>query len=1091
VPIGTLDTFVHRLYTAAGAPGGGQTDQELLARFAAQRDEAAFAALVGRYGRMVRAVCRNVLGNDADADESLQATFLMLARRAGELREPESLAGWLHAVAYRTALTVRRAAVRRRAREARVQPAAIPPGPAVEASWRELQSILDAEVQRLPEKLRSPFVLCCLEGCALREAARRLGWKPGTVSGRLYEARKLLRSRLARRGVSLSAVLCGLALAGRGARAALPAELAAETVRVSLRTAGGVWATGTAGRLAALVLTVAGALAVAIGVSLRSPEASAADPKPAAAKPAEPAARPRVDRFGDALPEGATARLGSRRFDHSWTCDKIVWAPDGKVIATSGGFTSARRLCLWDAATGKELHDIAAQGSVPSVAFTPLGESIWALESRGVLQWDVATGKELRRIPFPQGAWTLALSPGGDTLAVSGRDQVVHVIEVATGRPLRELAGLEARSLAFSPDGGALAGAGPDGLVLAWDVTTGKERWRAKAHKNFAGTVAFAPDGKSVASAGNDGTIRLWDAATGKELRTLDDKVLDGPGAVTFSPDGRILAAPGPEGTVILWDPATGKEVRRWVAGALRVSGLCFSPDGRSLATGTTRGSRIHVWDVATAKPLRTAAEHDSVVETLSFSADGKTIWSTGPDKNLIRWDLPTGEGHMLFGGEHNGMFDRAAVSPDGQLVATAGRMNGRIRLWDTQGHELAELGRHEGGFANVAFSPDGKLLVSSGQDKELRLWDVATRKQIRRLGDPADLWNTFAFSPDGRRLAVSGGAALGRFGHSLPRVLDVATGKQLAHLQGTQPGVLIVFSADGRLLATGDCLDDSHRGPFLVSVWDSATGKQLGQVACAAKFGVACVALSPDGRLVAAGETEGSDVVRIWEVATRGEVACLRGHHSGVFSLAFSPDGKTLASGGGDATILLWDVSGRAIGGPIHPERLSPARLEQCWKDLQESEAAPAYRAVRALAGDPARAVPFLREHLRPVPVADPAKLKQLVADLNAKSYKVREQAEAEIVKLGDAAVPALRKVSEGNSEGEGRERAERLLETLASSTERLRSWRAVAALEYSATAEARQVLERLAKGSPDSRLTTEARVALERLKGLAAGRP
>jgi RNA polymerase sigma factor (sigma-70 family) len=1080
---GTLDTFVRSLYTAAGSP---RTDQELLAEFATNRDESAFAALVARYGRLVRNVCRNVLDNEEDAEEALQTTFVHLTRQAGSLREPGALAGWLHGVAHRTALRVRRDAIRRRAREARTRPGSAPAGPVVEASWRELQAILDAELQRLPEKLRAPFVLCCLESRPLREAARCLGWKPGTVSGRLNEARKLLRLRLARRGVSLSAALCGLALVNEGARAGLPAVRAAETVRTSLRMAGS--RSATVG-LAALAVGVVGALAVSIGVGLCLPAAQADEPNASEARrperPEPPApAPPRVDRFGDPLPAGTIGRLGSRRFGHSWTSSGILWSPDGKVLASLGRFSSARRLCLWDAATGRELHDLAARGTVPAAAFTPDGSGLWAVDNRGLLLWDVATGKESRRLPIPARAWTIALSPGGDVLAVAKRDKDVFLLEVLTGRTLHELTGPEVRSLAFAPDGQSLAAAGAgEGSVLVWDLATGKKRWQVKAH-GFASTVVFAPDGKSVASIGGEGTVRLSDAATGKELRTIDDKVLDGPDTVTFSPDGSILAAPGKEGSVIYWDPATGKEIRRWQAASLRVNSICFSPDGRTLATGNVRGSRIRLWEAATGKPLPTVAEHNALIDTLSFSPDGKTLWSLAPDKTLIRWDVAKAEGEALFGGPANGMFDRATVTRDGRLLATGGRLDGRVRLWDTHGHELAELGKHEGGFVSLAFSPDGKLLASSGKDKTLRLWDVATRKEVRRFEVPADNWNTLAFSADGRRLAVSGGGDFGNLGHSPPRVLDVATGKELARLDSCPGAVQIVFSADAKLLATSDCNDD-QKPPYLIRIWDAGTGKPLGQFACPTNTrGIACLAFSPDARLLVTGGFERDDTVRLWEAATCSEIASLQGHHSGIFSLAFTPDGKTLATGSGDATILLWDVTGPAVGGPARPERLSPARLEQCWKDLQSTDAGVAYRAIPALAGDPARAVPFLREHLPPVQPVDPAKLKQLLAELGAGPFKVREKAEAELLKLGAAAEPALRKFLEGEVTDEGRERAERIVETLMASLEWLRAMRAVAALEYGATPEARQVLEALGKGAPDALLTREARTALARLR-------
>jgi WD40 repeat protein len=961
----------------------------------------------------------------------------------------------------------------------------------VEASWRELQAILDAELERLPENLRAPFVLCCLERHTLREAACRLGWKPGTVSGRLHEARKLLRVRLARRGVSLSAALCGLALAGGPARAALPAELAADTVRASLRAAAGGMA---AGRLAAVVLVVAAAVAVGVGVNLRSPGAPAAEHGPDASGPAssreaDAPARPRADRFGDPLPPGTIARLGSTRFAHSWMSFGVAWSPDGKVIASIGGFSSARPLCLWDAATGKELHDIAAEGMVTAVAFTPDGGSLWALERRGLLLWDVTSGKEVRRIAVTPGGRALALAPGGGTLAVGEPRKGVRVLDVATGRPLHEFAGVEVFGLAFSPDGQGLVAAATDPGVVAWDLTTGKERWRTKEQGKGNATVAFAPDGKSVASVGSDTAVRLWDAATGKELRALDDKMSNGPGVVAFSPDGRTLAAPGADGSVVLWDAATGKEIRRWNAASYRLTGVCFSPDGRALATGSVRGSRIRLWDPATGKPLRPVDEHDSYTDAISFSGDGKTLWSLGQDKNLIRWDVATGRGQTLFGGPKYGLFDRAAYSPDGRLVATGGRVAGQVRLWDTTGRELAELGQHEGGAGGVAFSPDGKLLVSSGADKRLRLWDVATRKEIRQLGGPAGMWNSLSFSAGGRRLAVGGGGGFGNRAESPPRVLDVTTGKEVVRLDGSPTSVLVALAPDGKTLAAGG-YNNGQKPLSPVCIWDATTGKLLGQLAGHAK-GVGSMAFSPDGRYLATGGNEDDSTARLCELLTGGEVACLRGHHCGVSSLAFAPDGKVLATGGGDATILLWDLSGPAVGGPERPQRLTPADLGRCWKALQDPEAAAAYRAVRALAADPARSVPFLKEHLPPVKAVEPDKLKKLLADLNADGFKVREQAEAEILRLGDAAESALRKLRFGEAEAEARERVARILETLTSSPERLRLYRAVAALEYAATPESRRVLEELANGAPDTRLTNEARATVDRLKGLAADRP
>jgi RNA polymerase sigma factor (sigma-70 family) len=230
------------------------SDRDLLDRFIAQHDEAAFAALVERHGAMVLGTCRRLLRNAHDAEDASQAAFLVLARKAASIRKQESLAGWLHGVACHVAANLKREAARRSAREAsrQTEPAA---DAAVEVSWREMQGLLDEELARLPEHYRSALVLCYLEGKTRDEAARQLGWSLTTLRGRLDRARERLRARLTRRGLTLSAALLAAALAESSTSAALPATFVVHTVRAGLlHAAGQVGAAGGgSARVAALV----------------------------------------------------------------------------------------------------------------------------------------------------------------------------------------------------------------------------------------------------------------------------------------------------------------------------------------------------------------------------------------------------------------------------------------------------------------------------------------------------------------------------------------------------------------------------------------------------------------------------------------------------------------------------------------------------------------------------------------------------------------------------------------------------------------------------------------------------------------------
>jgi RNA polymerase sigma factor (sigma-70 family) len=234
-----LDSVLDHIRQLIGLrEGPALPDERLLERFVAQRDETAFGELMRRHGPMVFGVCRRVLSNTHAAEDAFQATFLVLARRAGAIARRELLANWLFGVAYRTALKARRT----EARGARLQreiPDMASPEPAPESAWNELRPLLDRELAGLPDRYRQAMVLCYLQSKTLEEAALELGCSRGTVKGRLERARELLRSRMARRGIALSASALGVALAQEPLSAAVPTAFMDSTRRAAMLFAAG------------------------------------------------------------------------------------------------------------------------------------------------------------------------------------------------------------------------------------------------------------------------------------------------------------------------------------------------------------------------------------------------------------------------------------------------------------------------------------------------------------------------------------------------------------------------------------------------------------------------------------------------------------------------------------------------------------------------------------------------------------------------------------------------------------------------------------------------------------------------------------
>jgi RNA polymerase sigma factor (sigma-70 family) len=381
-------------------------DHELLGRFLADRDEAAFEEVVSRHGPMVRAVCRRVLGPSADADDAFQAAFLVLLRKARSIRRADLLAGWLCAVAYRTA----RQALRRRSRLGTRERAfdELPEPARPDDPPRDWLPLFDAALQRLPAKYRDPVVLCELQGVSRRDASVRLGLTEGTLSSRLGRARDLLRRKLGRHGFALAA---GSALAPSVVPEALTASTVAASVHVSAASVSAVVL--TEGVLAAMFASKlkAGALAgsatlllgVMVGVQVSGPASGAGGPpgkdaptaKQAATEPAKSAPGKREP--SKVEPETAIIPADCEPFQGTWTLNATEFngrITDASVDTTwtfAGDFLTTGGEVKADAA---EAFALNAKAKPPTIDFTltqfdPVGNGALVRTSyQGIYRFD-------------------------------------------------------------------------------------------------------------------------------------------------------------------------------------------------------------------------------------------------------------------------------------------------------------------------------------------------------------------------------------------------------------------------------------------------------------------------------------------------------------------------------------------------------------------------------------------------------------------------------------------------------------------------------------------------------------------------------
>jgi WD40 repeat protein len=513
---------------------------------------------------------------------------------------------------------------------------------------------------------------------------------------------------------------------------------------------------------------------------------------------------------------------------------------------------------------------------------------LWETKYRQRMSTLVGHSSRIRSVTF---------SHDGSLLASGSEDSAIRVWDVASGMCQRVITArsLERiRSVAFSRDGVVLASGGDDGCLCVWETQTGHQIGSLKGHSGILHSVAFSPTGDLIASCGEDRSIRLWDPATGQQVGTVEGHA-NVVRSIDFSPDGNLLASASEDHTVRVWDIRNRECIANLLGHQNWVRSVAFSPNGDWLASGSEDQS-VNVWDVSRRQRLLCLRGQTNFILGLAFNHDGSLIASGGSDNTIYLWAEANQAPRKLMG--HSDRVETLSFCQDGSLLASCSG-DETVRVWEVQDGNCVNILRgHAGRVWSVAFSRDRSKIASAGDDATIRVWDLGTGQCLHTLGGYKGEVRSVAFSPAGGLLA--GGSE-----DCTVRLWDPETGLPLGVVSGHEERIWsIAFSSDGRLLATGG---EDHT----IRLWDVKTRRCIRVLATPHQ--VRFLALSPTEPLVAA--CGGGPLVTVWHRETGSCVKTLVGHERLVWAVAFDPRGTTLASGGEDGAIRLWDLaSGNCI---------------------------------------------------------------------------------------------------------------------------------------------------------------------------------